>query len=148
MKLSFIRYCSVILALSGLTGCSQKPDNVEASALYIRALPPGKQVTAAFGVLTNHRESTCHLTSVQSPMAERIEIHQHSHENGMMRMRQVDSLTIEPAQTLVLEPGGYHFMVFGAAAALNSSDDIEIIFNFSDCPVLSSRAKVKALFKE
>jgi len=94
---------------------------------YVRGLPPGQPNTAAFMELVNDTDATLQITGASSPLANKVELHQHSHEGGMMRMRQVDSLSIAPGSTVSLAPGGYHLMLFGLQRALVDGEQVEIV---------------------
>ena len=73
---------------------------VEAVDGYVRLLPPGSPNTAAFLVLKNDADKPVKLVAAASPEVGRAELHTHLHENGGMRMRQVESIAI-PAKGVV-----------------------------------------------
>jgi copper(I)-binding protein len=56
------------------------------------------------------------LKTVAIEGANSVEIHEHTHKDGVMRMRQLYELTIKAGESVVLEPGGFHLMVFGIKA--------------------------------
>ncbi|MGY3868495.1 copper chaperone PCu(A)C [Aeromonas crassostreae] len=85
---------------------------VEAVDGYVRLLPPGTPNTAAFMVLKNDGDAPVRLTGVSSPEVARAELHTHLHENGVMRMRQVESIEIPAKGEVVLKPGSLHIMLF------------------------------------
>ncbi len=91
---------------------------------YVRGLPPGQKVTAAFMTLTNSGTEDLVLTSGSSMVAEKIEFHQHSHVDGMMRMRQVPELVVPAGGELHLEPGGLHLMLIGLQQVLQEGDKV------------------------
>ena len=80
---------------------------------YVRGLPPGQSVTAAFMTLRNSGDEELVLTSATTAVADKVEFHQHSHEDGMMRMRQIPSLRIAAGAQLQLAPGQLHMMLIG-----------------------------------
>lgn len=85
---------------------------VEAVDGYVRLLPPGSPNTAAFMVLKNDGALPVTLTAVSSPDAGRAELHTHLHENGVMKMRQVDGISIPAKGEVALQPGSFHIMLF------------------------------------
>lgn len=85
---------------------------VEAVDGYVRLLPPGTPNTAAFMVLKNDADQAVKLVAVSSPAAGRAELHTHLHENGVMKMRQVESIEIPARGEVVLKPGSLHIMLF------------------------------------
>ncbi|MFM5337196.1 MULTISPECIES: copper chaperone PCu(A)C [Aeromonas] len=85
---------------------------VEAVDGYVRLLPPGTPNTAAFMVLKNDADQAVKLVAASSPAADRAELHTHLHENGVMKMRQVESIEIPAKGEVVLKPGSLHIMLF------------------------------------
>ena len=96
------------------------------SDAYFRLMPPGRSMTAAYMTLQNNSGQPQVLTALRSSSAASVELHQHAHINGMMRMRQVDQLNIADGAAVLLEPGGYHLMIFGLQAGLSLGDTIAI----------------------
>lgn len=80
---------------------------------YVRKPIPGRVMTAAFMTLSNQGAQDIVLTSATLEGASSVEIHTHSHVDGVMRMRQIHQLTVEAGEQRVLEPGGLHLMIFG-----------------------------------
>jgi copper(I)-binding protein len=80
---------------------------------YIRKPIPGRSMSAAFMSINNTGTEDVVLKTAAIAGAKSVEIHTHSHVDGVMRMRQLYELSIEAGETVVLEPGGLHLMVFG-----------------------------------
>lgn len=104
-KRAFYSMLTLLLASPALA-------KVEAIDGYVRLLPPGAPNTAAFMVLKNDGDKPVTLTTVSSPGAARAELHTHLHENGVMRMRQVDGIQIPARGEVALKPGSFHVMLF------------------------------------
>lgn len=79
---------------------------------YVRAPLPGRYMSAAFMTFNNTSQQDIVLTSASIQGAGLVEYHTHSHENGVMRMRQIQELKVPAGEKVVLEPGGLHLMVF------------------------------------
>ena len=75
------------------------------SGAWSRATPTGVGVGAAFLALSNHGASADRLVGAQTPVAERVEIHESSMDGGVMKMRQQDAVAIAPGETVNLQPG-------------------------------------------
>lgn len=86
-KRAFYSTMALLLAAPALA----KVDAVDG---YVRLLPPGSPNTAAFMVLRNDGDKPVKLVAGTSPEAGRVELHTHLHENGVMKMRQVESIEI------------------------------------------------------
>ena len=104
-KRAFYSSLALLLAAPALA-------KVEAVDGYVRLLPPGSPNTAAFMVLKNDADKPVTLTAAASPDAGRAELHTHLHENGVMRMRQVESIAIPAKGEVALKPGSFHVMLF------------------------------------
>lgn len=87
--------------------------------------PPGRTM-AGFVVIGNSGESDIELVGGESPQFERVEIHTMSMDEGMMRMRRLESLTVPAGETVELAPRGVHLMLFEPRERLSAGDRIEI----------------------
>ena len=52
------------------------------------------------------------LIEVATPVADRAQMHAHSMDHGVMKMRPLDAIEIAPGSPTVLAPGGLHVMLF------------------------------------
>ncbi len=118
------------------------------SDAYIRGLPPGQTVTAAFMTLSNGLDRDCHLVGASSPLASRAEVHAHSHHGGTMSMRPVDVLTIPAGQQVSLQPGGYHLMLFGWQGNLSDGEQTTITLLFENCEKIELSVPVRSVLSE
>ena len=87
--------------------------------------------TAAFMKLVNNTDNDDTLFSVQSDLAEVVELHEtFTKENDMKGMRSVDEIIIPANSTLELKPGSHHVMLIGLFNDLNKNDSGEIQLTF------------------
>lgn len=98
-----------LLALGLAAPALAKVDAVDG---YVRLLPPGSPNTAAFLVLKNDADKPVKLVAAASPEVGRAELHTHLHENGVMKMRQVESIEVPAKGEVALKPGSFHIMLF------------------------------------
>ena len=80
---------------------------------YVRKPIPGRSMSAAFMTINNTGKDDVVLKTAAIGGAKSVEIHTHTHTDGIMRMRQLHELTINAGRSVVLEPGGLHLMIFG-----------------------------------
>ena len=113
---------------------------VDAVDGYVRLLPPGSPNTAAFMVLRNDGDKPVKLVAGASPEAGRVELHTHLHENGVMKMRQVESIEIPAKGEAVLKPGSLHVMLIGLKQDLKEGDVVPITLKLDD----GSSTKIEA----
>ena len=78
----------------------------------IRTPAARMEMTAAYLTLTNDTATAFEIVGFESPVTDRIELHTMIQDGDMMRMRRLDRVTVAPGETLTLEPGGLHLMIF------------------------------------
>jgi len=86
--------------------------------------------------------------TASTPAADHAEIHEMKMDNGVMEMRPVPSLTVDPGKTVVLEPSGYHVMLTGLKAPLKEGQTVPLTLTFAHAgpqQVTASIAKVGAM---
>ncbi|KJG10008.1 copper chaperone PCu(A)C [Photobacterium kishitanii] len=112
------------------------PTAVAATAIEIdhpwsKAVPPTSKVAAAFLSIINHSKIDDTLIAARSPIAEIVELHTLNNGNGLMQMRQVDTITVTAEHQQQLEPGGFHVM----------------LFNLTEVPTIDSHFPLTLIFK-
>lgn len=111
---------------------SSEETGVVVSNAFMKLMAPGQTTAAVYLTVQNLSDQTTTLTYVHSPVAENIEVHRHIYEDGMMQMRHVKHLNINPDQKIQFKPGGYHLMLFGVYDTFNVGDTFNVSFEFSD----------------
>jgi copper(I)-binding protein len=66
----------------------------------------------------------------------------------MMKMRPVASLAVEPDETLVFQPGGYHLMLFDLQAPLMPGETHSITLVSENCGEALVTAEVQSLLQK
>lgn len=143
-----------LIPLILLTACSSNDkestatpstDAVSIEAPYIRAMPPGQAVTALFLTLKNSSNSDRYLVSATGDVSEKIELHEHTQVDGMMKMRQVSEIIIPKQGQVNLKPGGYHVMLIGLKRDLQPGEQIPLVLHFKDGTQTSITAEVRKI---
>lgn len=99
---------------------------------YVKASIPGSDVTASYMTLRNTSNKAITLQKVSSTVSDRIEIHEHSMADGMMRMRKVGEITIKANSTVVLQPSGLHLMIFSLKQPIKEKSVMPLTLYFSN----------------
>lgn len=108
------------------------PSGIEISHAWARATPGQAKTGAIYLTITNHGTTPDTLEGkASSPVAEHADLHQMKMANGVMEMRPVPSLTIEPGKSLVLEPSNYHVMLTGLKAPLKEGQTLPLTLTFA-----------------
>jgi len=135
IKLSLL---SLILGLSSLFAADVMVENV-----YVRATPPGTPNTAAFMTIMNKSTSAIEIVGAKSSVSKMVQVHQHTMNNGMMKMSHVKRLKIDAKSHVDFKPGGYHVMFMGMKKRLKEGEMAEFTLVFSDGSELKINAPVK-----
>jgi|TARA_B110001469_G_C9459988_1_gene231867 copper(I)-binding protein len=110
---------------------SVQAQNLTVTEGFIRESIPGTTISSAYMTLTNTSEKSVTLVGVSSKVSARIEMHEHSMSNGMMSMRQLESILINRMETVILQPSGLHLMIFDIKEPLKQGDLITLTLHFS-----------------
>jgi len=104
----------------------------------------GMPVTAAYFTLRNKSDEDITLVAVSGSISERIEIHEHTMENGLMRMQKITSGVAIPAgKKTRFKPGGYHIMIMDLNQDIKEGDIVELTLEFDDGSTQMINAKAK-----
>lgn len=99
---------------------------------YIRATIPGVLIASAYMEIENKGDKTVTLLGVSSKISPQIEIHQHTMVDGIMRMRQLNSIDIKSKERVKLQPSGLHLMLFEVENPLVPQQEVELTLHFSN----------------
>jgi copper(I)-binding protein len=113
--------------------------------LYIRATPPNSKNSVAFMVIKNTDKKDIKLIAAGSEIADRVELHHHLMEEGLMKMRQVEEIIIKAGGAVALQPGGYHVMFLNLKQPLQEGQSISLSLSFDNGQQLSLEAPVKKI---
>jgi copper(I)-binding protein len=97
---------------------------------WSREMPPVAPTAAAYFILHNQGAAADRLLSVASPVAGKVELHQHLHEDGVMKMQQVQSVVVPAAGEARFEPMGYHVMLFNLKQSLKAGERFPLSLTF------------------
>lgn len=136
-------FSAALLAITGLAAQAQDSAAVTVDDAYARAVPPGQANSAVFMTLTNGSDQARALTQAASPVAENVELHTHTEEGGMMRMRRVERIDIPAGDSVALKPGGHHIMLIGLKGDLEPGGTVELTLTFDDGSDIQVQAPIR-----
>ena len=119
--------------------------DVEIEGAYARVSIPNVPNSAAFFVIKNNSDKDIAITSANSDIAEKNELHTHIKENEMMKMIKIEKLVVPAKSSLELKSGGDHVMLMGLKKELKAGDEISLELSFSDGDKKSIKVPVKDL---
>jgi len=116
-----------LLAL--LCACSTSTE-VKITDAWVRENAPGQSVGAAYMTLNSPQDST--LVYAETTVADSVEIHSMTMENGVMKMRMLEELTLKAGKPEKLAPGGFHLMLFDLKKPLKAGENVTFRLCFKD----------------
>ena len=112
--------------LMGLSFSSLADEMLHWRDAWVRSLPPGTAVTAAYGSLMNHGNGTVTIVNVTSTTGTEAQMHDVIADGDQRKMMQLNSVDIAPGESLVFEPGGRHIMLLGITDAPEEGGDLAL----------------------
>ena len=119
--------------------------DVEIDGAYARASIPNVPNSAAFFVIKNNSDKDIAITSANSDIAKKNELHTHIKENQKLKMMKIEKLVVPAKSSLELKSGGDHVMLMGLKKELKAGDEINLELSFSDGDKKSIKVPVKDL---
>jgi periplasmic copper chaperone A len=133
-KMIATSFCAVLIGV--ISGSSARAEEVKAGDLVIsqawsRATPNGAKIGTGYFTIENKGTTADKLVGVSGEVSDKIEVHEMSMNNGVMKMRPVDGgLTIEPGKTVKLGPNGYHLMIMDLKSPLKQGGKVPVTLEF------------------
>lgn len=115
---------------------------------FVRGLPPAQPVTAAFFGIENRLSESLTLIKASTTAAERIELHTHTMSDGMMRMRELESIQIPAKGRFKFAPGAYHLMLINLKKPLMDGEKVWIELDFAEGFTKKVEFTVRSVLKE
>ena len=132
-KIIAISFGLVLMAVAGppVRAEDAKAGDLVISQAWSRATPNGAKIGAGYFTIENKGATADKLVGVSGDVSPRIEVHEMSMNNGVMKMRPVDGgLTIDPGKTVKLAPSGYHLMIMDLKSPLKQGDKLPLTLQF------------------
>lgn len=112
---------------------------------HIRESIPGAPNTAAFLKIQNSSDRQIDLIAAESDIAQRVELHTHINDEGVMRMRQVDAIAVPALGEVQLKPGGLHVMFLGLEVPVKHGEQAEFVLIDRQGARYPVRAEVRSI---
>ncbi|MFT6984680.1 MAG: copper(I)-binding protein [Psychromonas sp.] len=119
--------------------------NLTIENAYVRATPPHAKNSAAFMVIHNSNKEEVKLIAASSDIAQRVELHNHLMQDGLMKMRQVKQISIKAKNKTALQPGSYHVMFFELKQPLKDGESVALKLYFDNGEEITVDAPIKKI---
>jgi len=90
-------------------------------------MPPGMEMTAAYGIISNHGSDSVEIVSFSSDSFEKVGLHRSLVVNGVGKMEPLPALKLPAGATQVLKPGGLHLMLVNPTREQAPGDSVRLI---------------------
>lgn len=146
-----MRVTIVIPLMALMTGCGSRESaapQIRAEEVWSRPAIALPDEVGGMGVvyltLINDGEASDRLVSIQSEVAELVEIHGARMEKGRMTMQAVAGGFRIPAKGRVeFKSGGYHLMLMRLKRNLEHGDRFKLVLNFEKSGALTVESQVR-----
>jgi len=118
-------------------------DDISVSDAYVRLAPPGQAVTGAFMTFKNAGDKDHKVVKADNTASKVTELHTHTNEGGMMKMRQVKDIEIKAKGETALKPGGLHIMLIDLKQTLKEGENVAMTITFEDGSSKKLEAPIK-----
>jgi periplasmic copper chaperone A len=119
------RTFAVALLLAGAALPLRAEDGISVENAWARA---GTSTGAVY--LTMQADHPDRLVGVATPAADATSLHTSMNESGIVRMRPVEAIPLEPGKKVALEPGGLHIMLERLKRPLKEGDSFPLTLTF------------------
>ena len=131
---------SILIVLSACGGTTQPA--VEIAHARSPAPPPGANVAAVYADMKATHDDK--LLRAQTPIAEKVEMHSTTQENGMMQMRPTATVELPAGAPVSFAPGALHLMLVGLREPLAAPSKFPMTFHFESAGDVSIEVAVDA----
>jgi periplasmic copper chaperone A len=133
---------ALLYICAALLGCSQSEVPIKVTDAWAPATPPNASIGAAYMQIEAREADT--LIALSSPVAESVELHRTSFDEGVATMRKVDSVVVSPNTPLVLTPNGMHLMLHQLVSPLQAGQHFSVMLRFQHAGEVTAQIEVKA----
>lgn len=120
------------LALVGVTvphwASADSGGAVQVSDAWVRETIPGQSVGAAY--MRIRSKERLDLIGVKTKVSKSAGIHQMSMQGGVMKMRELSTVRVDPGIEVSLEPGATHIMLVDVRRPLTAGDKVGLTLIF------------------
>lgn len=99
---------------------------------------------AAYMTISTSGAAADQLVKADSPVAGKVELHTHILDGDVMRMRQVNGITVNVGEPAVLRPGGLHVMLIGLKEPLKEGTQFPLTLTFEKAGTVTVQVDVQS----
>lgn len=143
-RASWIGILAAVLAIG--VSHAQTSGTISIEQPFTRATPGNSKVGAGYLTIVNKGSEADRLVSASSPAADKVEVHEMTMQDGVMKMRALaGGLPVEAGKTVALTPGGNHLMLMGLKAPLKQGGKVPVTLKFEKAGAIDVTLDVQAI---
>ena len=124
---------------------SAQDDDIVVSGEWARPILIAGRPGGAYFHIKNNGAEADKLVSATSSISPRVEVHEHTMTDGVMKMSQVEGgLEILAGGDVELKPGSYHIMMFDTDNKYGPGDKIDLKLEFEKAGTVEKTLRVRA----
>jgi len=127
-----------------ITGCSDSGPPLTATDIVAVAPVPGRDFSAAYLTLHNYSQEPITIHRLSSPDFSNVEMHESVIADDVIRMRKLDSLTLDAGTSVRFVSGGKHLMLMEPKPGLAPDDTVTLRFEYDADGLLIVSTSLKA----
>ncbi|GAM97886.1 copper metallochaperone [alpha proteobacterium U9-1i] len=117
---------------------------VSVSEAWATPTPGGVAVSAGYLTIANSGAEADRLVGAATPRAGRVELHTMTMTDGIMEMRQIESIDVPAGGSAAFAPGGNHLMFIDVATPFAEGEDIPLTLTFEHAGDVQATLPVRA----
>ena len=114
---------------------------VEVQNAWARSTAAGARAGGVFLTITD-KGAPDRLIGASTPVAATAEVHETVNDKGVMHMRPVSALPLQPNDPVTLKPGGYHIMLMGLKQQLKDGETFPVTLTFEKAGAVTTTVHV------
>ena len=126
-----------------VSGCGESGPPLTATGVVAFAQLPGRDFSAAYLTLHNHSQEAITIQHVSSPEFAKVEIHESMTVDDVIRMRRLDSLTLDAGTSAQFVSGGKHLMLIEPVNELAPGKSVTLEFEYNGGAILIVNTQLK-----
>lgn len=129
-KFSIAALAAAIVLPAAVHAAEFKKGELVVEEPWARASAMSARNGAAFMVISNNGKESDRLVKASADVSEVVELHTHLMEDGVMKMRKIDGIDVDPGAPAVLKPGSLHIMLINLKAPLKEGSKFPLTLTF------------------
>jgi copper(I)-binding protein len=136
MRIHLTQLAAIAALCFAAPAWAQGEGAIEVQQPWARASIMASRPAAAYFTLVNRGDQAHTLVGLESPIADRAEVHQTVKKGDVMKMAPAGPVEVPAGGEVRLEPGGLHVMLMDLERPVRQGETIELTLRFANAPSL------------